>query len=272
MSLAARKVQRPLAVLAAPLAALAALAALAIVAAVSLTGCATPAPTTHGTTQEAPLSLAHVAQSDVNRMASLAMRDNLQSLLRIADKLYQRNPTEWRKTSAVSREDALAQIKSAIDSQTPWPGLRERSDIGALSLALSQKFTGDRVAAFVTASADMLIKAHGNRTTFYLIHSLDAQYLHNAARNFEIAVALLGNRRTASGQPLLLSDNAPGVQRKLRFDRDFGTIIGRLDLLAEMVNEKYRRALISYVQNTIGGTFFQLLPVDALPAQFLPVN
>lgn len=247
-------------------------AALVWLALLILTGCTTPAPTTYGKTQEAPLSLAHVGQSDVNRMASLAMRDNLESLLRIAEKLYKRNPSEWRKTSTISPEDALAQVRSAIDSRTPWPGLRGRNDIGALSLALSPKFTGDRVAAFITASADMLIKAHGNRTTFYLIHSLDAQYLHNAARNFELAVALLGSRRAADGQPLLFTDNAPGVQRKLRFDREFGAIIGRLDLLAEMVNEKYRRALIAYVQNTIGGTFFQLLPVDTLPAQFLPVQ
>ena len=107
---------------------------LAVLVLTSLAGCGTPAPTTHGTTQHAPLSLAHVAQSDVNRMASLAMRDNLQSLLRIADKLYQRNPAEWQKTSAISREDALAQIKTAIDTQTPWPGLRDGEVRGARSV------------------------------------------------------------------------------------------------------------------------------------------
>jgi len=52
-----------------------------------------------------------------------------------------------------------------------------------------------------------------------------------------------------------------GPERNLRFEREFGKIIGRLDLLAEVVTEKYRRAVISYVQNFVGGTFLQFLPV-----------
>jgi hypothetical protein len=37
--------------------------------------------------------------------------------------------------------------------------------------------------------------------------------------------------------------------------------VHRRDLLAEVVTEKYRRAVISYVQNFVGGTFLQFLPV-----------
>lgn len=241
-------------------------------AVIALAGCASPAPTTHGETKSAPMTPGQLAQSDVNRVATLGMRDNLESLLLLADKLYKRNPSEWRKTSPVSREAALAQIRSAIDSRTPWPELQGQRDIAALSLALSPEFSGDRVAAFITASADMLITAHGGKTTLYLINGLDAQYLHNAARNIEIAAWVLASRRTASNQPLLLADDISGGERNLSFEREFGKIIGRLDLLAEMVNEKYRRAVIAYAQNLVGGPFFQLLPVNALPTQFLPTQ
>lgn len=234
-----------------------------------LAGCATtaPAPTSRGEAPNAPLSSSELAQSDVNRMATLGMRDNLDSLYRLADKLYRRNPAEWRKASAASpsslasREAAIAQLRNAIENRTPWPQLQGKRDIAALSLALSPDFTGDRVAAFTYASADMLITAHGGKTSFYLTDGLDAQYIYNAARNIEIAVWMLASRRSASGQPLLLADEISERERNLSFEREFGKVMGRLDLLAEVLTEKYRRAVITYVQNLLGGTFLQFLPV-----------
>ena len=119
-----------------------------------------------------------LAQSDVNRIATLAMRDNLQSLLRIADKLYRRNPAEWRKTGLPTREAALARLRDAIESQ-----------------------------------------------------------------------------------PLLLADKISAQERNLSFEREFGKVIGRLDLLSAVLTEKYRRAVISYAQSLLGGSFLQFLPV-----------
>ncbi|MDB5966291.1 MAG: putative lipoprotein [Polaromonas sp.] len=227
-----------------------------------LAGCshAPPAPTSRGEAKTAPVSSGEVGQSDVNRMATLGMRDNLDSLLRVADKLYRRNPAEWRK-SAATREAALDRLQQAIDQRTPWPDLQGRRDIAALSLALAPEFKGDRVAAFVYASADMLVTAHGGKTSFFLTDALDTQYIFNAARNIEVAVWLLSSRRNTAGQPLLLADEISERERNLSFEREFGKVIGRLDLLAEVLTEKYRRAVISYVQNLMGGTFLQFLPV-----------
>lgn len=224
-------------------------------------GCGSSAPIHRGETAVAPMASSEIVQSDVNRMATLGMRDNLDSLLRIADKLYRRNPTEWRKTSTASRDAALAQLRTAIDNRAAWPELQGKRDIAALSLALSPDFRGDRVAAFTYASADMLVTAHSGKTTFLLTDSLDAQYIYNAARNVEIAVWLLSSRRNAAGQPLLLADEISERERNLSFEREFGKVIGRLDLLAEVLTEKYRRAVISYVQNLLGGAFLQFLPV-----------
>lgn len=220
-----------------------------------------PAPVHKGETQVAPLTTRELVQSDVNRMATLGMRDNLDSLYRLLDKLYRRNPAEWRKTTAVSREAAIQQVRDAIDQRTPWPELKGQRDIAALSLALSPDFKGDRVAAFIYASADMLIVAHDNRTSFHLIDRLDAQHVYNAARNIESAVWLLASRRTPAGQPLLLADEISAQERNLSFEREFGKVIGRLDLLSEVLTEKYRRAVISYVQNLAGASFLQFLPV-----------
>lgn len=207
------------------------------------------------------MASAELAQSDLNRLATLGMQGNLESLLRIGDKLYRRNPAEWRKTGSVSRDAALTQLRSAIDSRTPWPELQGQRDIAALSLALSPDFKGDRVAAFIYASADMLVTAHGGKTGFYLTDNLDAQYIYNAARNIEIAVWLLSSRRNTAGQPLLLADEMSERERNLSFEREFGKVIGRLDLLAVLLTEKYRRAVITYVQTLLGGTLLQFLPV-----------
>lgn len=226
-----------------------------------LAACTTPpASTTRGEAQSAPITSGEMAQSDSNRMATLGMRDNLASLMLLADKLYRRNPAEWRKAST-SREAALAKLKVAIDNSTAWSDLQNKRDIAALSLALGPDFKGDRVAAFIYASADMLVTAHGNKTTFYLTDALDAQYVYNAARNIEIAIWLLASRKNAQGLPLLLSDEINERERNLSFEREFGKIIGRLDLLASLLTEKYRRAVITYVQNLLGGSFLQFLPV-----------
>ncbi len=230
-------------------------------AAAALAGCQQTAPVHRGETQVAPLTSGELAQSDVNRMATLGMRDNLDSLYRLSDKLYRRNPAEWRKTSPVSRDDAIRKVRNAIESGTAWPELQGKRDIAALSLALSADFKGDRVAAFIYASADMLMVAHGGKTTFYLVDSLDAQYVYNAARNIETAVWLLATRRNSAGQPLLLADELSERERNLSFEREFGKVIGRLDLLSEVLTEKYRRAVISYVQSLAGASFLQFLPV-----------
>ena len=227
---------------------------------VGLSGCSSP-PTTRGAVLGQEPAAAEIAQSDTTRMATLAMRDNLDSLLRLADKLYRRNPAEWRKDGHATRDAALDQLGFAMRARQAPSSLQGKRDIAALALSLSPEFRGDRVAAFMYANADMLITAHGDRTRFHLLDSLDAQHLYNAARNIETAIWLLATRRTAAGQPLLLADEMNPQERNLSFEREFGKIVGRLDLLAVVLTEKYRRAAIGYVQSLFGGQFLQFLPV-----------
>ncbi|WP_128082997.1 hypothetical protein [Collimonas arenae] len=223
-------------------------------------GLLAPTPAPHGEVQGASTSGGELAQSDVNRMATLAMHDNLDSLYRLLDKLYRRNPAEWKKTAA-SRELAIQRVREAVEARQPWPELQGKHDIQALSLALDPAFSGDRAAAFIYGAADMIIVAHGGKTKFYLIDGLNAQYLYNAARNMEIAAWILGSRKNPAGQPLLLSNDISESEHNISFEREFGKVIARIDLLAEFTTEKYRRAGISYVQNLVGGTFLQFLPV-----------
>ena len=236
-------------------------AASTVLALALLGACAAPAPAHKGEVQGAEASTREWGQSDINRVATIAMRENLQALYRLADKLYRRNPTEWRKGGAPGRDEAVARLRTAIEQRSGWAPLQQRRDIDALALALAPEYADDRVAAFIHAMADMLIAAHGGKTEFFLIDGLDAQHLYNAARNLETAVWMLAQRRNARGGPLLLADEINAQERNLSYEREFGKIIARLDLLAQVTTEKYRRAVIGYVQGLAGGTFLQFLPV-----------
>ena len=229
------------------------------VALASLAACSN-APTTRGEVQGPDFAAAELLQSEGNRVAKNGMLANHRSLMLLADKLYRRNPAEWRKT-ATSREAALAQIESSMLAAQVWAPLAGKRDVAALSLALAPEFTGDRVAAFIMACADTIVTAHGGKREFYYLDGVDPQHLYNAARNMETAAWVLNVRRDARGQPLLLANEIAGDNRNLSFEREFGKIIGRLDLLAAYTTERYRRAAIGYVQGLVAAPVLAFLPV-----------
>ena len=230
-----------------------------LLACAALAGCSS-APTPRGAVQGAEFSSGELLQSEGNRITQNAMTANHRSLMLLADKLYRRNPAEWRK-SAATRETALAQLELALLSAQPWAPLAGQRDVAALSLALSPDFAGDRVAAFIVACADTIVTAHGGKREFYYLDGVDPQHLYNAARNMEIALWVLNTRRNAQGQPLLLANEIGPDTRNLSFEREFGKIIGRLDLLATYTTERYRRALIGYVQGLVAAPLLAFLPV-----------
>jgi hypothetical protein len=226
-------------------------------------GCKPTPPVNGHVVPEAKLTTGQTVQSDPNRMANLEIRDNLDALYLLMDKLYKRNPSEWKKSGVKSREDVEAQVRRAIDTHKPLPGLDVR-DTKAMELAMDPHFKGDRVSTLIYGLGDMLITAHGGKRTLYLIDGLDAQRVYNAARNVEIAMWLLAQRKDSRGQPLLLSNSLNDPSPNLSFERLFGGMIGRTDLVAEFTAEKYRRSVIDYAQSFFGGQFLQFLPVSAV--------
>ena len=225
-----------------------------------LAGCGTPAPTPRGEVRGADFTADELIQSEGNRLTQAVMTANRHSLLLLADKLYRRNPAEWRKAAA-SREAALALLDKAMLSDQAWAPLGGRRDVAALSLSLAPEFQGDRVAAFLIACNDTLVTAQGGKREHHYLDGVDPQHLYNAARNMETALWILNTRRAANGQPLLLANEIGSDGRNLSFEREFGKIIGRLDLLAHIATERYRRAAINYVQGLVAAPFLAFLPV-----------
>ncbi|MGL4315294.1 MAG: hypothetical protein ACRCTL_01570 [Pseudomonas sp.] len=206
-----------------------------------------------------PAKASEFFQSHTDRMASIGMRNNLNTLYRLMDKLYQRNPREWRKTGQPDREAAERQVQAAIEQNRPLAELGARQDVAALGYALSADYQGDRVGAFIYSLGSMLVTAHGGRTEFYMTDELDPQFIHNAARNIEKATWMLASRNDQQGNPWLLSNEISADGRNLSFAVEFGKIVARLDLLTDVLDERYRRLGVNYAQGLL---FMNFLPVQ----------
>jgi hypothetical protein len=235
-----------------------AVACIAALCVAFLSGCVQPQATGTARPASQEMSLEQFAQTDFNRTVSIAMRDNLESLSRLLEKLYRRNPTEWRKTGAPDLGTALAQGRKAIQEGRPPPELAGLRDIEILSVALDPNYRGDRAGAFVAGMASTIINAHDGKTNIYAMDVLNAQHVYNAARNIEIAAWLLASKRLPDGRPLLLTNEISEAGANLSFEREFGQLIGRLDLIANLLDENLRRVGINYMQGLL---FFNFLPV-----------
>ncbi|PLC54082.1 hypothetical protein CR155_08110 [Pollutimonas nitritireducens] len=214
----------------------------------------------HGTSQprDEEMSFDQLGQTDFNRTVTIAMRDNLDSLSRLLEKLYRRNPGEWRKTGAQSLAEAVREGREAIRSGQGPADLAALHDIEILSLALDPAYQGDRAGTLIFGLSDMVVRAHNGKTRFYATDVLNAQHVYNAARNVEIAAWLLATRRDAGGKPLLLANEITDAISNLSFEREFGQLVGRLDLVANLLDENLRRVGINYMQGLL---FFNFLPV-----------
>ncbi len=200
-----------------------------------------------------------VGKSDMDRVADAHQRAIFSSVRVLAEKLYRRNPREWKKGGHASIEKALDRL---LDPRTGWRVAEAagRTGSAAILLSLRADFDGDRVAVFIAGMGGMLNAAFEEKTEFFMLDELDAQKLYNSARNLEIAAWKLANARDAAGAPLLLSNEMAqgGQPANLSFEREFGKMIGNLDILSALVAEKGHRIIARVVQNLATAVF---LPV-----------
>lgn len=228
-----------------------------------LAGCAQTADTVRTVGDSAPsFDPRQIGKSDIDRVADAHRRAIFASVRVLAEKLYRRNPREWKKAGHASIEKALDRL---LDPRTGWR-LAEaagRTGTEAILLSLQADFAGDRVAVFIAGMGGMLNAAFEEKTEFFMFDELNAQKIHNSARNLEIAAWKLANARDAGGALLLLSNEMPppGQPANLSFEREFGRMIGNLDILSVLLAEKGHRIIARVVQNLATAVF---LPVRGL--------
>lgn len=198
-----------------------------------------------------------VAKSDVDRVAEAHQREVFASLKRLAEKLYRRNPREWKKGGQPSLEAAVARIFET-DHRWAFRELEGKRGTDAIHLAFREDYTGDRVLALIAGLGGMTMTAFNDKSELFLLDDLDPQALFNAARNVEIAVWKLSNAHAPNGELYLLSNEGAGPVRNLSFEREFGKIIGNLDLISKIIADKTNRIVAKVFQNLATAIF---LPV-----------
>jgi hypothetical protein len=212
-----------------------------------LTACATPHGAGKGPTPPADLSGGSFFKSEADQVADLHIEESLAHLRTLMEKLYRRNPREWKNAGQPSLEAAIARAFAGPE-QERFPELGDKRGIDCIYLAFRDDYTGDRVLAFIWGLKTMTLQAYNDKTDFYLWDELDPQKLYLAARNYEIAAWMLATKRDASGQAFLLSNEINDQVRNLSFEREFGKLIAEHDLMARIVAGKTHRTIVRVVQ------------------------
>ena len=211
-------------------------------------------PATSGHTGFTPLQL---AKTDIDRVAEAQQREIFANLKVLTEKLYRRNPRELRKTGQPSLAFGVSRVFEG-HHQWRFAELGGARDVQAIHLAFRDDYRGDRVLAFVAGVASMIQTAFNNKTEFYVVDDLDPQRLYNAARNVEIAVWMLSTKRSREGQLFLLSNEPAAPIANLSYEREFGKIIGNLDVLSKVIADKENRTVVKVVQSLATAVFLPI--------------
>lgn len=225
------------------------------VAALCLAGCA--APQAQQGAAGTDFQLSDLGKSDIDRVAEFHQQAALASLRILMEKLYRRNPREWRKGGQPSLAASVSQV---FDGRRRWrfPVLEGKTGAACVHLAFDEHYHGDRVLAFIVGLASMIMASYNGKTALYLVDELDPQKLYNSARNVEIADWLLNHARDREGRPFLLSNAISAAGKNLSFEREIGKIIADQDVLARIVADKTNRSIVHAIQSMATAIFLPI--------------
>ncbi|NWG86773.1 MAG: hypothetical protein HXY26_04555 [Hydrogenophilaceae bacterium] len=220
-------------------------------------GCSQPIKRKDGANSARNFAVGNLAKAEADMLTEINQREVIKSLRLLTEKLYRRNPQEYRKAGHDSVEAATRQLFAEIER---WP----ESELAKLNWeqsfrqSFNEDFSGDRVQAFMGGLLSMVMSAYNHKTEFYLIDELDAQKLYNSARNVETAVWKLSTAKQAGGAKFLLTNSIEGEVQNLSFEREFAKIIALQDLLALYVEDRDNRSITRVVQSAAS---FVFLPI-----------
>jgi hypothetical protein len=222
-----------------------------------LCACATNTPAVNGKkvpAQKDSNSISQFIKSDVDRMADVEVRENIQSLRLLMTKLYKRNPSELKKSTSGTVEEMVDWVFEG-DHQWKFEAIGGVQDLDAMYLAFKPEYTGDRVLPFIVGIQTMLIKARGGKREFFILDNIDPQKIYNSARNIEIAVWKLSNTKDENGRLFFVTNEIVAKEPNLSFEREFGKMVGRIDLYALTIAEKNQRVITRVTQGVAGKLF-----------------
>lgn len=213
--------------------------------------------TRHEPVKVRPFEVKQLGKSDVDIVIEIQIGYAMEHLKLLMEKLYRRNPREWRKGDHESMEYAVGAVFG--DHRAVWfPELKGKRSIDAMYLAFDEKFQGDRVLALVEGLRGMIMDSYNGKQEIYLLDELDPQKIYYSARNVEIAVWKLSNDRDSAGNLFLISNETNGEVNNLSFERIFGKLISLQDSSARIVAEGTNRRIKNVIQSVATAIFFPI--------------
>jgi hypothetical protein len=210
-----------------------------------------------GVSTAQPFILSNLAKSEADMVTELTQREVLRGLRRLTEKLYRRNPQEYRKAGLDRPETAAARLFEPLQDWRHATMARARWQY-QFSVAFDPAYQGDRVEAYMSALLIMVMSAYNNQTEFFITDELDAQRFYNSARNMEIAAWKLAQARYPDGTPLLIASSWDEDGRNLSYERLFGKLIAEQDLLALILEDRNNRVIVRLLQSTASSIFLPI--------------
>jgi len=189
--------------------------------------------------------MSSVAKNDIDLVTEMHQQVVFSALKELAEKLYKRNPREWKKEGHASIEAAVTAL-----SAEPFSKIEGKSSIDAIRLAFDEKYHGDRVKAFVVGLETMTLDSYDGHRSLYIYHMLEAQKLYNSARNIELASWLIRTKYDGNNELLLLSSGDKD-QVNLSFERLFGKMINAQDMMAQIMADRTHRQIKNVIQSAL---------------------
>lgn len=200
-----------------------------------------------------PKPMRNLGKSDVDFVMDVHAKQQKQMLMELTRKLYVRNPWQLRKSSGMSVDARMAQIFGTYNTiEIPsliFDELNGVTGIDAILLSFDESFQGDRVFAAMVGLTEMLRRSYNHQQEFFIIDSLNEQSLYNSARNIEIFVWRLYQRRDSKGELFLLSNRMGESDYDISFDRLFSKMVMVQDMMALIVADKTNRGITKVVQS-----------------------
>lgn len=200
-----------------------------------------------------PKPMRNLGKSDVDFVMDVHARQQKQMLMELTRKLYVRNPWQLRKSSGMSVDARMAQIFGTYNTiEIPsliFDELNGVTGVDAILLSFDENFQGDRVFAAMVGLTEMLRRSYNHQQEFFIIDSLNEQSLYNSARNIEIFVWRLYQRRDSKGELFLLSNRMGESDYDISFDRLFSKMVMVQDMMALIVADKTNRGITKVVQS-----------------------
>ena len=195
-----------------------------------------------------------LAKNDIDNVLDIYVHETRKLLRELMVKLYKRNPDQLKKSPF---NDIDKNVSRVFDKNHDWSfkQLDYKEGADAINMTFDDSYNGDRVFSFVVGLSSMLMASYGDKTDFYVLDKVDGQALYNSARNIEIAVWKLSNKRDMHGQLFLYSNSLPNEEVYLSYERLFGKLIANQDTIAIIMASKNKRLIKKVIQEMTTAVF-----------------